>query len=737
MTYLEALLIVMSIALTMTTVAAAQPITFYVSTKGNDAWSGQLPEPNAANTDGPFATFQRARDAIRQIKATEGLARPIDIQVRQGTYHLSEPLRLGPEDSGTEQCPVRYMAYPGEQPVLSGGQQVTGWRRYKGQIMRAQVPELIKGERKFRQLFFNGQRQICARYPNYAPDDPLYGGWAFMEAVFGQEGQRRSAFKYDSAFSPQRWAKPEQGEVFFFPWLCWVNAIVPIESIDYEQGIIKLDIAGRYWCGELTVGNRFYVQNILEELDQPGEWCSDSETGTIYFWPPEPGLEDAEVTVPVTDRLMELQGTSNEPVKHVTISGFTFTQTLALFPPQNVFCNQPNTEGYALYLENTEHCHIAGNLFDSVGGDAIRLQNRNSYNHIENNTIVGAGAQGVVLANERRDLSFPQTWRGQSERLRELADSLPRATGNIITGNHIHHCGVIEKFGAAIKVYGLACQDNIISHNLIHDMPHAGIATVLGFGRNIIEYNELRHLCLEMADTGGFYSNRWFVVEGDEVLGEGQIIRYNLVEDMVGCGAYDAPHGRVEGAVAGGRIWTPYYTWGIYFDNSPMHATVYGNIIVGNTRGGVGMPVADPKDNLIENNILADSRQQYLTMNTGNAVGNRIVRNIFYRNDPNGAWAMLFHGWNANAVTDSDYNLFYAPNGAEPVIGAPGLTPDQSFAQWRAQGFDTHSLLADPLFVDPKGGDFRLQPDSPALELGFQPIPVNKIGLPKPGDDSD
>ena len=629
------------------------------------------------------------------------------------------------------------MAYPGEQPILSGGQQITDWQPYEGQIMRAQVPELREGKWWFRQLFCNGQRQIRARYPNYDPDDPLYGGWAFMEAVSGQSGERLSAFEYDSGLFPRRWAKPAQGEVSFFPWLCWVNTIIPIESIDHERSIIKLNIAGRYWCGELTVGNRFYVENILEELDQPGEWCSDSETGTVYFWPPEPGPEGAEVTVPVTDRLVELKGTSDQPVRYVTISGFTFTQTLALFPPQGVFCNQPNTAGYAVYLENAEHCHIADNLFDSVGGDAVRLQNRNSYNHIENNTIVGAGAQGVVLANERRDLNFPQTWRGQSESLRELADSLPRCTGNVITGNHIHHSGVIEKFGAAIKVYGLACHDNIISHNLIHDMPHAGIATVLGFGRNIIEYNALRHLCLEMADTGGFYSNRWFVIEGDEALGEGQVIRYNLVEDMVGCGAYDAPPQRVGGTTAGGRIWTPYYTWGIYFDNSPMHVTVYGNIIVGNMLGGVGMPVADPKDNLIENNILADSRVQYLIMNTNNAAGNRIVRNVFYRNDPNGAWAMLFHGWNDNAVAESDYNLFYASDGAEPVIGASGLTTGQSFEQWRAQGFEAHSLLADPLFVDPHNGDFRLRPESPALGLGFQPIPVNEIGLPDPDSDSD
>jgi hypothetical protein len=38
---------------------------FYVAPGANDAWSGLLPTPNAAKTDGPFATLERARDEIR------------------------------------------------------------------------------------------------------------------------------------------------------------------------------------------------------------------------------------------------------------------------------------------------------------------------------------------------------------------------------------------------------------------------------------------------------------------------------------------------------------------------------------------------------------------------------------------------------------------------------------------------------------------------------------------------
>ena len=49
-------------------------------------------------------------------------------------------------------------------------------------------------------------------------------------------------------------------------------------------------------------------------------------------------------------------------------------------------------------------------------------------------------------------------------------------------------------------------------------------------------------------------------------------------------------------------------------------------------------------------------------------------------------------------------------------------------AEWQAMGFDTHSVIADPMFVDPANDDYRLRANSPALKLGFQPIDLRKIG---------
>jgi len=180
--------------------------TFFVAKDGNDTWSGKLPSPNAEKTDGPFATLARAQDAAREMKTKEGLHEPVTVMVRGGKYFLEETLVLGPEDSGTRDCPITYTAYPGEKPILSGGRKVTGWKPYRGKILQCELPDAQGGtclradthrqEWKFRQLFFNGVRQIRARNPNFDPDNPLYGGWAIQEAPISANAGRDSLFQW-------------------------------------------------------------------------------------------------------------------------------------------------------------------------------------------------------------------------------------------------------------------------------------------------------------------------------------------------------------------------------------------------------------------------------------------------------------------------------------------------------------------------------------------------------------
>jgi len=159
----------------------ADVVMFFVSPIGNDSWSGLLPEPNTAKTDGPLATLHRARDLARDAKANIKRG-SIEIQLRSGKYYLTHPLMLNPQDSGTQECPIVWSAYPGEKPIISSGGELNGWTPYKDGILQCSCPAAKGGKWKFRQLFLNGQRQIRSRWPKFDKEDPLYGGWAMTQA---------------------------------------------------------------------------------------------------------------------------------------------------------------------------------------------------------------------------------------------------------------------------------------------------------------------------------------------------------------------------------------------------------------------------------------------------------------------------------------------------------------------------------------------------------------------------
>jgi hypothetical protein len=701
---------------------------FYVSINGNDTWSGRLPANNAAGTDGPFATLTRARDAIRQLKASGQFDAPVIVMVLQGSYYLREPFVLESQDAGTTEKPITYTAYPGEKPVLSGGRRITGWKPYKDSIMQCPLPEASRGKWKFRQLFFNGQSHIRARWPNRDPKDALYGGWAFIESIPSSSDESPTLFRYEPGDSPRHWAKPSQAEVNIFPWLCWVNDIIPVKEANAGTRTITLGRQVHHPWMPLMNGNRFLVENVLEELDQPGEWCLDGETGVLYFWPPQGSVEAGEVVAPVTDRLVELRGTPSDPVKHIHISGLTFTQTLSPFPEQQhpESHHSPTLRGEAVRLENAEDCRIEDNLFYAVGGDGVRLQGYNARNQILDNEIAYSGGAGISLASNSPQNT--ESWKDKAE-LARYSRLYPKSIRNIISNNHIHHGGIIKKNCGGIQLFGINSVDNVISHNLIHDMSDKGMTMQDGYGRFIVEFNEMYRLGLEISDTGGIMTNRWFVLEEDEDLRQGNILRYNLVRDVIGCGAYGEPREGKQALskTAGGRIWTPYYTWGIYSDNSGVDITVFGNIIVRNVLGGTSIPVGDPKNNRIENNIMIDGSAHQADLRIGGdaATGNRFVRNVIYYTSPQAA-LLNVNSRTRQSFTECDYNLYF-PAGGQPLViqGIPG----GSLRQWHEMGYDTHSVVADPLFVDPVKGDYRLRPESPAFQLGFRPIDVQHIGL--------
>jgi len=154
--------------------AVASQADLYVSPAGNDSWSGTLDAPNSSHNDGPFATIERARREVQNLKKRKR-AGQITVLLREGTYFLTAPLNFGSGDSGSEAAPVVYAAYPGEKPVISGGRRVTGWKQVSSGRWVANLDP--NGWHYFEQLFIKGERRYRPRLPKkgyFYNDGPVF-----------------------------------------------------------------------------------------------------------------------------------------------------------------------------------------------------------------------------------------------------------------------------------------------------------------------------------------------------------------------------------------------------------------------------------------------------------------------------------------------------------------------------------------------------------------------------------
>ena len=137
--------------------------SIYVAPHGSDS--------NPGTRQQPFASLQRAQHEARALK--QHTTQPITVWVRGGTYYLEAPLVFTPEDSGTSEAPISYMAYPQEIVTISGGRKLNcRWKPFKSGIMQCSVSDGKQKPLNFTQLFVDGKRQVRARYPNYDPQKP-------------------------------------------------------------------------------------------------------------------------------------------------------------------------------------------------------------------------------------------------------------------------------------------------------------------------------------------------------------------------------------------------------------------------------------------------------------------------------------------------------------------------------------------------------------------------------------
>ncbi|WP_050029372.1 right-handed parallel beta-helix repeat-containing protein [Verrucomicrobium sp. BvORR034] len=516
---------------------------FHVSFSGLDSAAG--------TADAPFATLTRARDAIRELRKKAALKEPGRVVVHDGIYEMQQPLELDVVDGRSDGQPVTWEAAPGATPKFIGARKVSGWTAHEGNILKADVASLNLSKLQIRQLLLDGERQPLARYPNFDPANPLYGGWAFLTELpeGANEGHVWKREGYVKEADVRKWSRPEEVELFIFAQYGWWNFIEPVKSLD--QVTRKLTLAKD--CGyDLHPHNRYFFQNALEELDAPGEWYLDQKSATLYFWPPK-ALDKAEVRIPVVESFIRMRA----GVKGITVRGLSF-----------LGCN-----GTAVTMEGTEDCLVTKCVIEHCGtmrGSGVSLQGGKN-NRVERNEISYIGNTGVGVGGGDRKTLVP--------------------ANNVVTNNHIHHVGVINKNAAGVGLGGVG---NVVTHNLIHDGPRMGVQFS---GNNlVIEYNHIHHVMLETQDGGGVYTGG-----RDWISSRGTSLKYNFIHDIVGVGQESA------------GLKVPFFAWGIYMDDNAGGLDIVGNIVARCSRAAIHLH--NGRDHHILNNIFVDGGERQIEFN--------------------------------------------------------------------------------------------------------------------------
>lgn len=672
-------------------VEAAAGYTFYVSASGDDAAGG-------TDIDRPFRTLERARDAVRQLKAGGSLDAPVTVYLRGGHHALAEPLVLEPVDSGTTACPVLYRAYANEQPVITGGRRVAGWTRRQDGVWTADVPAVKAGQWDFRQLYVNGRQYRRARIPNEG----------FLRVAGCPEGTPGTvhyhkdcqSFEFAPGDLDPTWTNLDDVEVIVYHF--WTDSHLPIESIDTEKNLVTFKHkAGKVFTDDFSEdGARYIVENVFEELDEPGEWYLNRRTGVLFVIPrPGDDLKSAEVIAPFAPAFLRFEGdpVNRQYVEHIAFDGLSFEYTNWRLPLGNSNDRQGSASiPAAITLMGTRRCRFDRCRVANIGTFAFEIGVGCTDNHFTYNEIshIAAGGFRINGATERDHL-------------------LQRTGNNVITDNVLQYYG--EDYPSAVGVLLMNTSGNHVAHNAIHHGWYTGVSIgwVWGYQRsisrdNVVEFNHIHHIGQGLlSDMGAIYTLG---------ISPGTVLRNNLIHDV------EANH---------------YGGWGIYNDEGSSHILIENNVVYNTKFAGYNIHFC--KEVTVRNNIFAFGRLQQLSRS-------RVEphKSVFFENNIvywtegkllDGNWkdkpyTFYFHpkdGSGTRETTstfDMDWNVYFNPTQKLDEVQFNGMTWDQ----WRKTDKDTRSVYSDPLFVDPDKYDFRLKPDSPALKMGFEPIDVTAVG---------
>lgn len=668
---------------------ADQQFTYFIAPSGSDQWSGTCPEATEPGM-GPFATLERAQAEVRKARAAHPNV-PVTVHVRGGSYRLERPVVFTAEDSGTAACPVVYKAYAGEAPRFSGGRRITHWQSGVANgraCWTADVGQSGAGGVSFTQFFVNGIRRPRTRLPKQG-----YFHFTGLPAEAGDfqgfgKGPDRALYADDQI---QPWTNLTDVSVVVLQ--LWFDTHYRISAIDPAKKEVRFSGPSigslRDEKGEMA---RYYLENIREALDQPGEWYFDKTEGRLYYVPcADETPETVEAIVPVLDTLVHFKGCKDRPVSHIRLENLAFSHAEWRPPADYVGAVQAafDVPG-AVILEHAADCVLYGCEVSQVSQYAVQVATGSTRNKVVACSLHDLGAGGVKIEHEwikARGIT------GAQDLLREEAGAPSETT---VADCSIHDGSLI--YLSAIGIWIGNAGHNRILRNHIFNLNYTGISSGWSWGHdetatvdNRIENNHIHHINWRrlLSDNGGIYT-----------LGmtPGCVLKGNHIHH-VDCYGY------------GG--------WGIYHDEGTTGQFVENNV-VHHTRNA-GFFTHCGRDNIIRNNIFALARTSHIGPGSRkqNYRATTFENNIlFWREGSPGTGPHAMKNWDARCYQLMN-NLFWSCGSPLDFGEGTGLE------YWQRKGQFEGTLVADPLFADPDAGDFTLRADSPASAIGFKPFALS------------
>lgn len=633
-------------------------ISYYISPDGSDRNPGTLEKP--------FRTLEKARDVLRDITPGERsrMEEDVTIYLRGGSYPVSEPIVFTDADSGMNGNYTVYRNYPGEEPVLTGGMILAGWRPsnrggIKG-LWECTVPEHINT----RQLFVDGLRQVRARSEGITVEgwklheDPDMRFAKLVEQVETFQGIMPVYAGYQTSNAGMAdWGNKK--DIEFVYDVGWSHSICPVEDIQ------RMDDGGAYVAmrmpcfrdcqikGGVQIGSPNYIENAFELLDTSGEWYFDRNKGVLYHIPlPDIILDKSQTVIPTVEQLLLIRGRLESPVHHLRFEGITFEYTTWLRPgeeghpeiqanlvkdPQedrilhSCFLKPPS----AVVLDAAQFVGVTGCTFRRMGSGALDIQHGSRNIEIRENHIYDISGSGIQIGDFNHTDAHPKDER---EIVREI----------VIANNHLHDIGM--EFKGSIGINAGFVQEIHILNNEIHDVAYSGISMGWGWGlwdpdyktrnpgrdqsmahyprfdketvakSNHIEYNHIYRTMMRLTDGGGIYTlslQPGSTIRGNCIHDNGHYPRRECLQEVSVNGRSPCPDSKANPERYKELTAVQGFPGGIYLDEGSGGFTISDNIVY-------AVPVA-----LHFNDIGIPGRFET----------NRIMENHF--NDPNYEFAFI------------------------------------------------------------------------------------------------